>query len=101
MNQGFATCFFIRNMDCELCDLVINRKIVTRHYYTNKTITIVDCRTCLVPMVVFNHHGQATEEERRLAMNVIDQLFDYESIRKTPRKIGDHEHWHLMGAKLK
>lgn len=90
---------FFNSMDCELCDLVINRKIVTRHYYTNETITIVDCTTCKIPMVVFNHHGQATEKERRLAMAVVDHLFEYQSIRMEPRRILDHTHYHIIGAK--
>lgn len=89
-------------MDCELCDLVVKRKIVTRHYYTNSVITIVDCLTCGEghPMLVFTHHGQATDEERRHATGVIDHLFEYESIRKEARKIMNHEHWHILGAKF-
>lgn len=87
--------------NCELCRLVVKRKISTRHYYTNKIVTIVDCKTCGIPMVVFNRHGQMTEEERRLTMNVIDTLFKYASIRKKPRKILDHEHWHIIKARLK
>ena len=86
-------------MNCELCALVEQRNIVTRHYYTDKTMTIVDCRTCLVPMVIFNHHGDATEVEQRLATATINYLFNYESIRKEGRKIRDHEHWHLVNAK--
>ena len=86
---------------CGLCQLVVKRKISTRHYYTNTLITIVDCKTCRIPMVVFNHHGPATEEERRQATGVIDTLFEYASIKKEPRKILDHEHWHIIGAGLK
>lgn len=94
-------------MTCELCDLVTNRNIITRHYYTDKTITIVDCKSCItklelgeiIPLVVFRHHGEATDLERRLAMVIVDYLFEYKSIRKEPRQIMDHEHWHVIGAK--
>lgn len=85
-------------MACELCQLVAG-DIKTRLYYRNKTCTIVDCATCHIPMVVLNRHGSASEQEKRLMMATIDYLFDYESIRTEPRKIGDHEHWHIIGAK--
>lgn len=88
-------------MDCELCELVINRKFLTRHYYTDSIITIVDCRTCMIPMVVFRKHGAATEDERRKAMATISALFGFSSIRKTGRKILDHEHYHILGAVLR
>jgi len=83
---------------CELCDLV-GGNIKTRFYYKNKTCTIVDCSTCHIPMCVLNHHGAASEVEKRLMMATVNYLFSYESIRTTPRKISDHEHWHLEGAK--
>ena len=82
---------------CELCNLA-SGDIKTRLYYKNKVCTIVDCLTCGIPMCVLNHHGSATEQEKRLMMAVINSLFEYESIRTTPRRILDHEHWHLEGA---
>lgn len=87
---------------CELCDLVTG-DIKTRLYYKNKTCTIVDCLTCGEgrPMVVLNHHGYASEGEKRLMMAVVDYLFEYQSIRTTPRRILNHEHWHLEGAKYR
>ncbi len=85
-------------MTCELCDLV-SGNIRTRFYYRDKTCTIVDCSTCGIPMVVLNHHGQASDLEKRLMMADVKYLFIYESIRTEPRKIKDHEHWHLEGAR--
>lgn len=85
-------------MACELCQLVAG-DIKTRLYYKNKTCTIVDCATCLIPMVVLNHHGSATEQEKRLMMATIDALFEYESIRTEARRVPGHEHWHIIGAK--
>jgi len=87
-------------MACELCQLVAG-DIKTRLYYKNKTCTIVDCATCLIPMVVLNHHGAATEQEKRLMMASINALFSYESIRTEPRKIPDHIHYHIIGAKYR
>lgn len=85
-------------MSCELCALVAGN-IKTRKYYRNKTCTIVDCLTCGVPMCVLNHHGLADEQEKHLMMSVINYLFEYQSIRTEPRKIRDHTHWHIIGAK--
>lgn len=87
-------------MNCELCKLVAgNTK--TRFYYKDKFCTIVDCLTCGegYPLVVFRRHGEASEYERTFVMTDISYLFEYESVRKKPRKILDHEHWHIEGAK--
>jgi len=85
---------------CPLCRLV-EGEIKTHKYYRDVTCIIVDCLTCRIPMVVVNHHGQATEEDKRLMVNAIDYLFEYHSIRRVPRQIVDHEHWHVIGARLK
>jgi len=90
----------VEQESCPLCRLV-KGEIKTRKYYRDGACTIVDCLTCKIPMVVVNHHGQASEEERRLMVNAIDYLFEYQSIRRAPRRIADHEHWHVMGARLK
>ena len=85
------------NDECELCRLAP----LTPRYYVDKEVVICDCLTCGIPMLVFRHHGEASEEERRRAMNTIDTLFEYEHIRREPRQIFDHEHWHIEGAKTK
>lgn len=84
-------------MSCDLCKLLAG-DVITRKYYTDKTVMIVDCKTCGIPMVVFNHCGSAAAGERRRAMSVINALFNYKSIRKGGRQILDHEHWHLEDA---
>jgi len=86
-------------MGCELCDLVAGN-IQSRKYYRDKTCTIVDCVSCGMPVLVFNHCGQASDLERRLAMAAINYLFTYESIRKEARRIPSHEHWHILGARF-
>jgi len=90
----------VEQESCPLCRLV-KGDIKTRKYYSDSTCIVVDCLTCRIPMVVVNHHGQATEEEERLMVNAIDYLFNYNSIRYVPRQIADHEHWHVTGARLK
>jgi len=85
-------------MSCELCELV-KGNIITKLWYRNDLATIVDCATCNIPMLVFNHCGEATERERRLALARVNALLEYESIRTAPRKVMDHEHWHIIGAK--
>ena len=83
-------------MACELCDLVAG-DIKTRWYYKDKTCIIVDCLTCKVPMAVLNHHGPATAQEERLLEAVVHYLFPGATIRRDPRQIKDHVHWHILG----
>jgi len=52
-------------------------------------------------MVVFHQHGERSERDRHLALGRVNALFDYECIRKTPRLVLYHEHWHIVGAKYK
>ncbi len=66
---------------CELCKLV-EGKIKTRLYYRDSEFLIVDCLTCRIPMLVFKHHGQANEGQRRRGLNAVDTLFEYKEIRK-------------------
>lgn len=87
-------------MNCELCQLVAG-DVKTRFYYRDKTCTIVDCLTCHIPMVVLNHHGPASNREKRLMKAVVNYVFGYESIRTEPRRIFDHEHYHIIGAKYR
>lgn len=86
---------------CDLCKLVEKEGADTRLYFQNSVVKIVDCRDCQIPMVVFKRHGEATPRERWLAMAVIKELFECENIRTATRKILDHEHWHIEGARLK
>jgi len=51
-------------------------------------------------MLVFRSHRDATPTEKALAENIIIDLFEFESIRTEQRKIKEHQHWHIEGAKL-
>lgn len=87
-------------MTCELCILVAGC-FKTKVHYRNQLVTVVDCLACNIPMLVFNHCGEATEDERRQAENIIGELFTYSKIRKEAKKILDHEHWHIYGSALR
>ncbi len=87
-------------MACKLCEL-IGGKVKTELYYWDDDVVIVDCEQYRIPMLVFKRHGSANREQKRYALNIIDTLFDHVGLRKTPRKIKDHEHWHIFGAKMK
>jgi len=41
---------------CPLCRIYEEREIITRYYYENNIVIIVDCKTCGVPMVVLKRH---------------------------------------------
>ena len=81
---------------CELCDLV-EGYVPTHKYYSDSIITIVDCLTCGIPMITFNHHGEITEPEKHHAIADVGYLFLYDSIRTEQKKLKDHIHWHLSG----
>jgi len=83
------------NAGCPLCRA--ERK--TRWYDSNKICWIADCETCHIPMVVARHHGPISDLEKQVMMTVVNYLFEYQSIRKTPRRILNHEHWHIEGAR--
>jgi len=85
--------------ECALCRLV-NGEVRTRLYYKDSLCLIVDCDTCHIPMLVFRSHRDATPTEKALAENIIIDLFEFESIRTEQRKIKEHQHWHIEGAKL-
>lgn len=84
--------------ECLLCNL-IHGDIKTHLYHQDDNVTIVDCLTCGTPMLVFSLHGPIADTEH--AQRIIDSLFTYDSIRKEPHQILDHEHWHILGAKEK
>jgi len=88
-------------INCELCRLV-NGRIITKKYYSNFLITVIDCKTCRVPMVVLNRHSlnpNNIELAKMItkAVEVGDEMFgkDKYIIDKNQRCIKDHLHWHI------
>lgn len=88
-------------MDCELCKLV-DGNIVTKKYYSNFLITVVDCKTCHTPIVVLNRHSLnptnvELAEMITKAVEIGEEMFgkeNYVADRKQ-RCIKDHLHWHI------
>jgi len=85
----------VESISCPLC----RAEKKTKWYYADKTCWIADCETCHIPMVVARRHGPITDIERSLMLAVVNRLFEYKLIRMEPRRIKDHIHWHLEGAK--
>ena len=83
--------------ECELC----KAEHRTRWFYEDNTCWIALCETCQIPMLVFSHHGGVSHDEKIHAMEVVDELFEYEYIRSKGRKILDHDHWHLVNSRLR
>ena len=88
-------------MDCELCQL-INGNTITKKYYSNLLITVVECKTCLVPIVVLNRHSMrpTNVELAKLitkSMEIGNEVFgegEY-TVDRNQRCIKDHLHWHI------
>lgn len=88
-------------IQCELCDLVFNRNIITRKYYEDANFMMVDCSFCGTPMLVYKtHQAEIDEVDKQMAYH----LFYKHAKRVQPsqwyvdfemRKIKTHWHAHL------
>lgn len=92
-------------MDCKLCKLVYGN-ITTKKYYSNFLITVVDCKTCKVPMVVLNRHSLNSNniELAKMitkAVEIGNGEFgeDKYVVDKKQRCIRDHLHWHIRSKR--
>ena len=88
-------------MECDLCLL----KVRTNVYLENRFFIILDCKSCLVPMVVWKDHTMDLPEPDGQVMEaflteVANQFYGDKNyfIDKNQRDILDHIHWH---ARLK
>lgn len=87
---------------CELCKLYNDNEILTKFYFKTTLITVVDCLTCKIPMAVFFEHGrEPTEQEsKEIERQCCEYFFVAENkeiaFRKTPRRIKNHTHWHII-----
>ena len=84
-------------MKCDLCKL--ERR--TYVYEDNKALIIMDCDSCLVPMVVWKEHTMDVPEPdeqmmKAFLIEVANQFYEGKSyfIDKNQREIFDHLHWH-------
>lgn len=87
--------------DCKLCRLA-NGKIITKKYYSNFLITVVNCKTCQVPMVVLNRHSlnpNNVELAKMItkAVEIGNEVLGENKyiVDRNQRCIRDHLHWHL------
>lgn len=87
--------------DCELCRLVRGH-VITKKYYSNFLITVVDCKTCQVPMVVLNRHSLNPNNIELAKMitksvEIGDEMFGKGKyvVDRGQRCIKDHLHWHI------
>lgn len=84
--------------NCELCALV-NGDIKTRVYWDNELSICVDCLTCRIPMVVIKRHDREMNETEKVHIEgLIKDVFgsSVDFVRKEPRKILVHAHWHVI-----
>lgn len=88
-------------MDCELCKLV-NGNVITKEYYSNSLVTVVDCETCGVPMVVLNRHSMdptevELDEMIDKAVWIGNEVFKRDNylVDRKQSQIKDHLHWHI------
>jgi len=88
-------------LDCELCKLV-NGNIITKKYYSNFLITVVDCKVCGLPMLVLNRHSLNPNniELAKIitkAVEIGNEMFGEGKyvIDRNQRCIRDHLHWHI------
>jgi len=84
-------------MECALCVL----KNRTHIYEENNKFIILDCDTCLVPMVVWKEHTMTISEEDNEIIEKFLKLVanrkygeDNYIITKDQRDVLDHIHWH-------
>lgn len=88
-------------MDCKLCQL-INGNNITKKYYSNFLITVVECKTCRVPMIVLNRHSMRPTNVELAKMitksvEIGDEVFGEGEyiVDRNQRCIKDHLHWHI------
>ena len=56
---------------CKLCQLVEDRKFITKKYYEDAYFMIIDCRTCKTPMLVSKEHvGDVDEANKTMAYHL-------------------------------
>ena len=81
-------------MSCSLCQ----RQVVTKFYYEDDKIWIVNCKSCQIPMIVWKEHKEKVNEEGYSYMMVkIKELFGEVGyvVDDRMKAVKDHYHIHL------
>lgn len=79
---------------CPLCE----RKLITKLYYEDGDLWVVDCKTCGVPMVVMKGHSTfIADEDYSYMMHKIQEIFGETGyiVDSEMRTIPEHYHVHL------
>lgn len=82
--------------DCDLCEAAR----LTEWFYEDDICWIAECEVCVVPMVVWRHHGTAPPPEHHAHMmamlnRVVGDHFEFEHyVDDNMRNIPDHYHAH-------
>lgn len=81
-------------MSCPLCDLYLKREIVTRLWYEDEKVIVVNCKSHPDKrMIVLKRHtADPTPSEDAYMRGIMEQLFPGIQLRG-PRSIFGH--WHL------
>ncbi len=82
-------------MTCRLCELA-EGNFKTRCYYEDRTVVVVDCITCGIPIVVLKKHSLGSMQEIAYMHGIAEKLFTGVGIRLKMRSIPDHKHFHVM-----
>lgn len=101
------SCSIAYDPGCLLCHLWHDREIVTKFYYEDTLVIIVDCQGCKAkapqldhPMGVIKRHDRvATEQEKRHAGEIVQRLWPGCVVHWGLRKIKDHIHFHVKPAR--
>jgi len=69
---------------CSLCQLSVDHKWI-----------VVICKTCNVPMFVYQFHSEPSQKELDEAVKLAKKLFPGRTVDLTRRSIPDHAHFHM------
>ena len=90
------------NENCELCKLCKGEDRITRIYYEDSKLIIVDCKTCSrdgrpAPMLVWKDHTMVlSQEDLEYILKVLKEKFPKYKLRLLQRQIKEHFHFHLI-----
>lgn len=89
---------FLEKAKCELCRLYEEREIRTSLYYEDDVVIVVDCESCLEPMMVLKRHvAKPGKEEVQYMETVLREEFGEDvEFRGEMRSIPNHYHEHIV-----
>ena len=89
-------------MSCELCTLKVKKKV----YFEDNDLIVLDCASCLVPMIVWRKHTMELTKRMEIKMIAVLEaigfiFFDAQKfyIDRQQRAVPNHLHWHARPNK--